>query len=122
MKIKEPTILFFIDGGSPTIDEKILAFQTPGKVSFINSRRIPKTGSIPKCDGVMGTEIPERYKDHPTAKEATDSYIAALRGEKEKPKPAAPKSAPSKPAEPVKAEAKTEGNLAGWTANTTESE
>lgn len=68
-----PRILFFIKGTLPSAEAMEVAEKYGPNVAFRNANFVPSSGAIEKCDGVAG-EVPETYKELPTAEEALKKF------------------------------------------------
>ncbi len=76
MNLKQPKIIFFIDGPVPSEAEKLDAFDLGVPVQFRNAQHVSRIEE--ECDGVTG-HVPEAYKDHPTAEDALKAYKAEVK-------------------------------------------
>lgn len=129
--MKPSKILFFIDGGSPTIEEVAEADAMGAQVCFRNAQHIPAEGALEACDGVTGC-VPARYAEaYPTAEVAIAARkkaladLAAKVADEAPPKveeaakePASePAKASGDPDADAKAPAATAAKPAGWAAN-----
>ncbi len=98
-----PRILFFIKGVMPSAEAMEVSEKFGPNVAFRNANFVPSSGSIEKCDGVAG-EIPELYKECPTAEEALKKFEAERKEAAEK----ASKRAKAKEEADAKAKAEAE--------------
>lgn len=79
--MKQPKILFFIDGPVPTDAERLEAFDLQAQVAFRNAQHVTRVDE--ECDGVAGA-VPEAYADFPDAEEALAAYKAELAAQRDK--------------------------------------
>ncbi len=71
--MKNPRILYFINGTTPTPEEFDEANKLGGNVGFRNAQYVNDDDNPEDCDGVAASNpdfIPKPYKDFPAAKEA----------------------------------------------------
>ena len=85
--VKQPRILYFIDGPTPTPQQTIEANALRGKgaiVSFRNARYAGTDGGgAEACDGIAGN-APEQYKGVTGVDEAVNKYNDELKSESDK--------------------------------------
>jgi len=76
MNLKQPKIIFFIDGPVPSEAEKLDAFDLGVPVQFRNAQHVSRVEE--ECDGVTG-HVPEAYKGYATAEDALKAYKAEVK-------------------------------------------
>lgn len=87
MSVKQPKLLFFINGPVPNADNNAEANGYRGKgavVMFRNAQRADDADGAPeKADGVLG-DVPAKYKDQPSADAALETYRKAVEEDQRK--------------------------------------
>ena len=99
--MRQPVILYFVNGPVVTNEEKLAAYQIRATVKFRNALAVTeKSSCLEKCDGVAGC-VPNKYKGQPSVEEAMDNFNLEMQGKI--------KSVSETP--------KDTGNLDGWSPN-----
>lgn len=78
-----PRILYFIKGVMPSAEAQEVAEEYGPNVAFRNANFVPSSGALEACDGVAG-DVPETYKNLPTAEEAIEKFEAERKAANEK--------------------------------------
>lgn len=78
-----PRILYFIKGVMPSAEAQEVAEEFGPNVAFRNANFVPSSGALEACDGVAG-DVPETYKNLPTAEEAIEKFEAERKAANEK--------------------------------------
>lgn len=110
MNIKQPKILFFIDGPVPSEVEKLDAFDLGVPVQFRNAQHVFKVEE--EADGVAGV-IPKAYAKHPTAEDALKAYKAEVKKARAKLAEVGGKAPKAGEQTETKTEGKTDGGEGG---------
>lgn len=76
MNLKQPKIIFFIDGPVPSETEKLDAFDLGVPVQFRNAQHVTRVEE--DCDGVAGN-VPAPYAKHASAEDALKAYKAEVK-------------------------------------------
>jgi len=103
MKVKQPKILFFIDGPVPSEADQVAVYELNTSVVFRNAQHVFSVDE--ECDGVAG-DVPKAYANYPTAAEALKIYrtdIKAMRAKMKEVGGAAPGSDEERANEVLKA-------------------
>lgn len=79
--MKKAKIIYFVKGFAPKADDFEKASKMNAEVIFRNA--LISTDSVEDCDGVAG-EVPQAYKDKPSAEDAIKKVQKALEKEKSK--------------------------------------
>lgn len=78
-----PRILYFIKGVMPSAEAQEVAEEYGPNVAFRNANFVPSSGALEACDGVAG-DVPDTYKDLPTAEEALSKFEEERKAANEK--------------------------------------
>lgn len=81
--MKKPKIIYFLADGIPSAEEIAIAESFGVKVMYRNVRFIESTDHPEECDAVVGSVIPEQYKDKPGPEEALKEYAERLKAQRE---------------------------------------
>lgn len=83
MSIKQPKILYFVNGSAPSAADQLAVIELGVSVFYRNARFVGADEKPEPCDGVAG-HVPAAYADIPSAEDAMTAYKAALEEQRER--------------------------------------